>query len=46
MKVKGDRSYQYWREVHDQFFEAEFAESGQKFYPQAPMICEVFEKVD
>lgn len=43
---EGDRSYQYWREVHDQFFEAEFAESGQKFYPQAPMICEVFEKVD
>ena len=43
---EGDRSYQYWREVHDQFFEAEFAESRQKFYPQAPMICEVFEKVD
>ena len=43
---EGDRSYQYWRTVHDQFFEEEFKANGQKFYPQAPMVCEIFEKVE
>ena len=43
---EGDRSYQYWRKVHDQFFEDEFKANGQKFYPQAPMVCEIFEKVE
>ena len=43
---EGDRSYQYWRKVHDQFFEEEFKANGQKFYPQAPMVCEIFEKVE
>ncbi len=43
---EGDRSYQYWRTVHDQFFEEEFKANGQKFYPQAPMVCETFAKID
>ena len=43
---EGDRSYQYWRKVHDQFFKEEFKANGQKFYPQAPMVCEIFEKVE
>ena len=43
---EGDRSYQYWRKIHDQFFEEEFKANGQKFYPQAPMVCEIFEKVE
>lgn len=42
---EGDRSYQYWRQVHDDFFKLEYQEEGKKFYPQAPMVCEVFEKV-
>lgn len=43
---EGDRSYQYWRQVHDDFFKLEYQEEGKKFYPQAPMVCEVFEKVE
>ena len=31
---EGDRSYRYWKEVHDIFF-----------CEQAPMLCEVFEKI-
>jgi uncharacterized protein YhfF len=44
---EGDCSYQYWRKVHDEFFRQEYQEAGnKKFYPQAPMVCEVFKKVD
>lgn len=42
---EGDRSYDYWREVHDKFFKQEYSEYGKSFYEQAPMICEVFEKI-
>lgn len=43
---EGDRSYQYWRKVHDDFFTKEYRENGKSFYPQAPMMCEVFEKIE
>ncbi|WP_297819550.1 ASCH domain-containing protein [uncultured Lactobacillus sp.] len=43
---EGDRSYEYWKQVHDEFFTLEYEEAGKKFYPQAPMVCEVFEKVE
>lgn len=43
---EGDRSYDYWRKVHDEFFEVEYQQADKKFYPQAPMVCEVFEKID
>lgn len=42
---EGDRSYKYWREVHDRFFVEEYKSVGKKFYEQAPMLCEVFEKI-
>ncbi|WP_288646829.1 ASCH domain-containing protein, partial [uncultured Lactobacillus sp.] len=42
----GDRSYEYWRRAHDDFFDWEYREAGKAFYPQAPMVCEVFEKVE
>lgn len=42
---EGDRSYSYWRKVHDDFFRDEYNKAGKKFYEQAPMLCEVFEKV-
>ncbi|MGX7109446.1 ASCH domain-containing protein [Facklamia miroungae] len=42
---EGDRSYNYWRRVHDQFFESGYKDFGKKFYEQAPMVCEVFEKI-
>ena len=28
------------------FFDWEYREAGKVFYPQAPMVCEVFEKVE
>ncbi len=42
---EGDRSYKYWRKVHDDFFIEEYKNYGKVFYEQAPMLCEVFEKV-
>ena len=42
---EGDRSYAYWRKVHDEFFTREYKEHGKVFYPQAPMVCKVFEKI-
>ena len=42
---EGDCSYAYWRTVHDEFFTREYKERGKIFYSQAPMVCEVFEKV-
>ncbi|BDR61199.1 ASCH domain-containing protein [Lactobacillus xylocopicola] len=43
---EGDRTYKNWREIHDRFFKQEYEKVGKKFYPQAPMVCEVFAKVD
>ena len=43
---EGDRSYEYWRRAHDDFFDWEYREAGKVFYLQAPMVCEVFEKVE
>ncbi|MDO5717053.1 MAG: ASCH domain-containing protein [Tissierellia bacterium] len=45
LEGEGDRSYAYWKKVHDEFFEYEFKLVGKEFYEEAPMICEVFEKV-
>ena len=42
---EGDRSYKYWKKVHDDFFHEEYNRVGKKFYEQAPMLCEVFEKI-
>lgn len=38
--------YEYWRRAHDDFFDWEYREAGKVFYPQAPVVCEVFEKVE
>lgn len=35
----------HWKKVHDQFFENEYKQFGKTFYEQAPMMCEVFEKI-
>jgi len=45
LEGEGDRSYEYWKRVHDEFFKEEFKNVGKEFYEQAPMVCEVFEKV-
>ena len=45
LEGEGDRSYEYWKRVHDEYFKEEFKNSWKEFYEQAPMVCEVFEKV-
>ena len=45
LEGEGDRSYEYWKRVHDEFFKEEFKNVCKEFYEQAPMVCEVFEKV-
>jgi len=48
MKFLTSRSffcYRYWKEVHNKFFCEEYKSVGKKFYEQAPMLCEVFEKI-
>lgn len=45
LEGEGDRSYEYWKKVHDEYFKEEFKKLGKEFYEQAPMVCEVFEKV-
>ncbi|VDG31060.1 hypothetical protein [Lactobacillus rhamnosus DSM 14870] [Lactiplantibacillus mudanjiangensis] len=40
---EGDRSLAYWRQVHQNFFEAEYLETGRKFdLEQAPIVLEQF----
>lgn len=43
---EGDRSLQYWREVHVDFFKREYAAAGKLFTEKIPCVCEVFEVVD
>lgn len=42
---EGDRSLEYWRRVHEDFFRAELAEAGLEFSPTMPVVCEEFEVV-
>ncbi len=42
---EGDRSLDYWRRVHEDFFRAELAEAGLEFWPEMPVVCEEFEMV-
>lgn len=42
---EGDRSLAYWRQVHQEFFKAEYASIGRQFNEKIPCICEVFEVV-
>lgn len=47
LEGEGDRSYEYWRSVHDDFFEREFREQlNQDFDSKTLMVCEVFAKVN
>lgn len=40
---EGDRSLNYWRKVHDEFFEEDFASCGLKFDQKRKILCEEFE---
>lgn len=44
---EGDRSFDHWKKVHDEFFEREFREVlNKKFSQDALMVCEIFEKIN
>ena len=42
---EGDRSLAYWRDVHEDFFAEEFAETELEFNGQTSILCEEFEVV-
>ena len=42
---EGDRSLDYWRRVHEDFFRKELSEAGLAFSPDMPVVCEEFEVV-
>lgn len=39
---EGDRTLAYWRQVHEEFFEEEFAECGLTFTHDKRILCEEF----
>ena len=42
---EGDRSLDYWRQVHEDFFRAALGSAGLAFSPDMPVVCEEFEVV-
>lgn len=42
---EGDRSLNYWRQVHEDFFRQAYVEQGKSFSNQIPCVCEVFKVV-
>ncbi|WP_110928882.1 ASCH domain-containing protein [Bacillus massiliglaciei] len=43
---EGDRTYQYWKEVHEEFFSKVLREAGLEFSEGMMLVCERFELVD
>ena len=43
---EGDRSYDYWHQVHVDFFTEEYASYNATFTPESKCVCEVFELVE
>ncbi|GEO78081.1 hypothetical protein FD29_GL001776 [Companilactobacillus mindensis DSM 14500] len=42
---EGDRTLEYWRQVHEDFFKQEYKEAGQTFNENIPCLCEVFKRI-
>lgn len=42
---EGDRSLEYWREVHESFLKEELASTGFEFSGDSRIVCEEFEVV-
>lgn len=42
---EGDRTLEYWRQIHEDFFKKEYQEAGKEFNNQIPCLCEVFERI-
>ncbi len=45
MEGEGNRSLEYWREVHRPFFEEEMKSAGLRFSEDMPIVCEEFEVI-
>ncbi|MGN1400637.1 MAG: ASCH domain-containing protein [Bacillus sp. (in: firmicutes)] len=43
---EGDRTFQYWKEVHVDFFTEQLHEAGLEFSEDMMLVCERFELVD
>lgn len=42
---EGDKSLNYWKEVHEAYYRREMEESGAVFHEDMIIICEYFEKI-
>lgn len=45
LEGEGDRSLQYWRDVHEPFFKKELENINQEFNYKIPVLCEKFQFV-
>ncbi|WP_225365230.1 ASCH domain-containing protein [Levilactobacillus brevis] len=45
LEGEGNRSLEYWRKVHKDFFEKEYYQAGKVFTDRIPCICETFKVV-
>lgn len=43
---EGDRTYQYWKDVHIKFFTEELQKIGREFSEDMLLVCERFELID
>jgi uncharacterized protein YhfF len=43
---EGDRTYQYWKDVHVEFFTEELAKFGLHFSEDLMLVCERFDVID
>ncbi|WP_018664712.1 ASCH domain-containing protein [Heyndrickxia acidiproducens] len=43
---EGDRTYQYWKEVHEKFFTKELSDLGLEYSEDIMLVCERFKLVD
>ena len=43
---EGDRTYRYWKEVHESFFIKELSDIGLEYSEDMMLVCERFELVD
>lgn len=45
LEGEGDRSLEYWQEVHESFFRQEFEGTDFEFDEYMPVVCEIFELI-
>ncbi|WP_191562372.1 ASCH domain-containing protein [Metabacillus idriensis] len=43
---EGDRTYRYWKEVHEEFFKEELSKIGREYTEDMMLVCERFELID